>query len=79
MNESNSSKKEYHEFFQASQNNMMVCGNNIQNNEENWIRSRAENSPFTKVGNVPNENENVATRENRMLLLEEIDSKLKLS
>ena len=35
LNESNSSKKEYHEFLQASQNNMTEFGNNKKNNGEN--------------------------------------------
>ena len=61
LNESNSFKKESHEFFQASQINTKEFVNNVQKNAENEIGSSAENSPSSKVGNVPNEIENVAT------------------
>ena len=67
MNESNSSKKESHEFFQASQNNMTEFVNNVQKNAENEIRSSAENSTFGRVGKVPNEIENVATSKGNRL------------
>ena len=41
LNESNSSKKEFHEFFQASQNNMTEFVKNefVQENAENKIRN----------------------------------------
>ena len=66
-NESNSSKNESDEFFQASQNNMTEFVNNIQNNAENEIRSSAENSSSGKVDKIPNESENVAMfRGNRL-------------
>ena len=67
MNESNSSKTEHDEFFQASQNNMTEFANNIQNNAENDIRSSTEDSSSGKVAKVPNESENVAIfRGNRL-------------
>ena len=67
MNESNISKNELDEFFQASQNNLMEFVNNIQKNAENEIRNSAENSSSSKVGKVLNESENVAMfRGNRL-------------
>ena len=67
LNESISSKKESHGFFQASQNNMTEFVNNVQKNAENEIRSSAENSTFGRVGKVPNEIENVATSKGNRL------------
>ena len=67
MNESNNSKNEFDEFFQASQNNLTEFVNNIQNNAKNEIRYSAENSSSSKVGKVLNESENVAMfRGNRL-------------
>ena len=67
LNESNNSKNESDEFFQASQNNLTEFVNNIQNNAENEIRNSAENSSSSKVGKVLNESENVAMfRGNRL-------------
>ena len=60
MNESNSSKTEDDEFFQASQNNMMEFTNNIKNNVENEIRISPENSSSGAVDKVRNESKNVA-------------------
>ena len=67
MNESNNSKNEFDEFFQASQNNLTEFVGNIQNNAKNEIRYSAENSSSSKVGKVLNESENVAMfRGNRL-------------
>ena len=67
MNESNSSKTEHDEFFQASQNTMTEFTNNTQNNAENEIRSSGEDSSSGKADKVPNERENVAIfRDNRL-------------
>ena len=67
MNESNNSRNEFDEFFQASQNNLTEFVNNIQNNAKNEIRYSAENSSSSKVGKVLNESENVAMfRGNRL-------------
>ena len=60
LNESNGSKNEHDEFFQASQNNITELTKNIQNNAENEIRSSAEDSSSDEVEKVPNESENVA-------------------
>ena len=67
MNESNGSKNELDEFFQASQNNITELTKNIQKNAENEIRSSAEDSSSDEVEKVPNESENVAMfRGNRL-------------
>ena len=60
LNESNGSKNEHDEFFQASQNKVTELTKNIQNNAENEIRSSAEDSSSDEVEKVPNESENVA-------------------
>ena len=60
LNESNGSKNEHDEFFQAFQNKVTELTKNIQNNAENEIRSSAEDSSSDEVGKVPNESENVA-------------------
>ena len=62
-----SSKNEYDEFFQASQNNMTEFVNNIQNNAENKVRSSTEDSSSGEVDKVPNKSEDVAMfRGNRL-------------
>ena len=67
MNESSSSKNEYDEIFQVSQNNMTEFVNIVQHNAENEIRSSAEDSSYGEVDKVPNERENVAMfRGNRL-------------
>ena len=54
MNESNSSKNEHDEFFQASKNNVTELTKNLQDNVENEIRSSAENSSPDEVEKVSN-------------------------
>ena len=58
LNESNSSKNEFKEFFQASQKNMTEFVSSIQNNAENETRGSEENFSSNKVDKVTNESEN---------------------
>ena len=58
LNESNSSKNEFNEFFQASQKIMTEFVSSIQNNAENETRGSEENFSSNKVDKVTNESEN---------------------
>ena len=60
LNESNSSKNEFKEFFQASQKNMTEFVSSIKNNAENETRGSEENFSSNKVDKVTNESEDGA-------------------